>query len=75
MISDPYILLVYTSGHAIGIERKLHTMGIPCKLSSIPRGVSSDCGICVRFEAKDLEAVQAMVKTLTFEIQAIIPHP
>ncbi|MHC1771996.1 MAG: DUF3343 domain-containing protein [Flexilinea sp.] len=75
MTNDPYILLVYSSGHAIGIERKLKKMSIPCKLSSIPRGVSSDCGICVRFEGKDLETVRTLVKTLTFEIQAIIPQP
>ena len=69
------ILLVHTSGHAFSIEKSLKKRGICCCLTPIPRKVSSDCGICLRFDPKDLDEVSAFVKTLSFEIQEIIPSP
>ena len=66
------ILLVHTSGHAFSIEKELKKRGINCRLTPIPRKVSSDCGICVRFDPEALEAVQAFIETLPFEIQGII---
>ena len=74
-MSDPYLLLVYTTSHAIGIQKKLEKEGIHAMLSTIPRGVSSDCGMCVRFDGADLEKVNAIVAKLPFEIQEIIPYP
>lgn len=66
------ILLVHTSGHAFSIEKALKKRGIACRLTPIPRKVSSDCGICVRFDAEKLEAVEQFVSGLPFEIQEII---
>ena len=71
-MSDEMILLVHTSGHAFSIEKALKKRGIACRLTPIPRKVSSDCGICLRFDPKDLGFVEAFVKTLPFEIQDII---
>lgn len=67
------ILLVHTSGHAFSIEKALKKRNIPCRLTPIPRKVSSDCGICLRFSPNDLSVVDEFVKTLPFEIQGIIP--
>ena len=66
------ILLVHTSGHAFSIEKALKKRGIQCRLTPIPRKVSSDCGICVRFDPQKLQAVESFVQTLPFEIQGII---
>lgn len=66
------ILLVHTSGHAFSIEKALKKRNISCRLTPIPRKVSSDCGICVRFPEKDLESVRSFVSALPFEIQGII---
>ena len=66
------ILLVHTSGHAFSIEKALKKRNISCRLTPIPRKVSSDCGICVRFSENDLEKVNGFVQTLPFEIQGII---
>ncbi len=66
------ILLVHTSGHAFSIEKALKKRGINCRLTPIPRRVSSDCGICVRFESDQLETVEAFTRTLPFDIQGII---
>lgn len=66
------ILLVHTSGHAFSIEKALKKRGISCRLTPIPRKVSSDCGICVRFAPEALETVKTFTQTLPFEIQGII---
>ena len=66
------ILLVHTSGHAFSIEKALKKRGINCRLTPIPRRVSSDCGICVRFDSDQLETVEAFTRTLPFDIQGII---
>ena len=66
------ILLVHTSGHAFAIEKALKKRGISCRLTPIPRKVSSDCGICVRFAPENLETVRLFTETLPFEIQGII---
>lgn len=66
------ILLVHTSGHAFSIEKALKKREISCRLTPIPRKVSSDCGICIRFCEEDLDEVRSFVQTLPFEIQGII---
>lgn len=69
---EEMILLVHTSGHAFSIEKALKKRGISCRLTPIPRKVSSDCGICVRFDPEKLEEVRTFTETLPFEIQGII---
>ena len=71
-MSKEMILLVHTSGHAFSIEKALKKRGIPCRLNPIPRKVSSDCGICLRFSPESLDEVKAFVTGLPFEIQGII---
>ena len=66
------ILLVHTSGHAFSIEKALKKRGIACRLTPIPRKVSSDCGVCVRFESERYQEVSNFIQTLPFEIQGII---
>ncbi len=66
------ILLVHTSGHAFSIEKALKKRGIPCRLTPIPRKVSSDCGICLRFDPSDLETIEQFIGSLPFEVQGII---
>ena len=66
------ILLVHTSGHAFSIEKALKKRGVRCRLTPIPRRVSSDCGICVRFDPNECQKVEAFIQTLPFDIQGII---
>ena len=66
------IMLVHTSGHAFSIEKALKKRGVSCRLTPIPRKVSSDCGICVRFDPNERQKVEAFIQTLPFDIQGII---
>ena len=52
-----YILADSTS-HAIRIEKCINQLQIECKLVPVPRQLSSDCGMCVRINRKDRQAVR-----------------
>ena len=71
-MNNEMILLVHTSGHAFSIEKALKKRNIPCRLTPIPRKISSDCGICLRFDKEYFETVRKFVNNLPFEIQGIV---
>jgi len=46
-----HVILFDSVHHALRSEKILKEMGIPHKLIPVPRHISSDCGICLRFTA------------------------
>lgn len=52
--------------HALMAEKVLKSEGIPFKLIPIPKYISSDCGVCVRFavesEKQILQALSGKVE-------------
>lgn len=47
---EPFgFVLVESVGHALQAEKLLKQAAIPCKPVPVPRHLSSDCGICLRF--------------------------
>ena len=67
------VLLVYSTSHAIRIEKILTRGGTTCKLVTVPRHLSSDCGICVRFRAADEGAVTQAIEETGIETPGIFP--
>ena len=65
------VILVYSTSHAMRIERLLNGEKIECKLIPVPRQLSSDCGVCVRFLLADKEKVVKRLNELKMEIQGI----
>jgi len=65
------VLLVYSTSHAIRIEKVLRSKGIACKLVPVPRHLSSDCGICVRFRALEESLVAKAVEETGIETVGI----
>lgn len=65
------VLLVYSTSHALRIEKMLKEEGIGCKLVPVPRHLSSDCGICVRFREEDREQVRNIVEATGIETPGI----
>jgi hypothetical protein len=68
---DYSVVLVYSTSHAMRIEKLLQAQGIACKMIPVPRQISSDCGVCVRILQKDSEAVRATVTAANVEIAGI----
>jgi hypothetical protein len=72
MTDEQYaVLLVYSTSYALRAEKVLAEVGISCKLIPVPRHLSSDCGVCVRIERADQEAVLQALEVASVEIEAI----
>jgi len=46
-----HVVLFHSVHHALRSEKILKEMGLPHKLIPVPRHISSDCGVCLRFTA------------------------
>ncbi len=72
MNRDQYaVIIVYSTSHAIRIEKLLQGEGIACKLIPVPRQISSDCGVCIRVLQTDVEAASQTVAAAQVEIEGI----
>ncbi len=59
MKPEPTGVVVFESvSHALRAEKLIKAADISCKLIPVPRHLSSDCGVCLRFAIKDSEAVK-----------------
>ena len=60
------VALFHSVSHVIKAEKILKEAGIPHKLIPVPRIISSDCGVCLRFlrEQRDtiVEALDSAVE-------------
>jgi hypothetical protein len=67
------VIVVYSTSHAMHIEKLLRGIGVACKMIPVPRHISSDCGVCLRIGRADVETAQQVVKTAGLEIQGVYP--
>lgn len=54
-------ILVFSTSHALRIERLLATAGLPTKLIPVPRTLGSNCGVCVRIPRETKQRVAAIL--------------
>jgi hypothetical protein len=63
MAAEQYMVVLFRAvSHAMKAERVLKEKGIPVKLIPVPKHISSDCGVCIRFAPErrgDIEAALA----------------
>ena len=68
-----FLVVVFASTtYVLKAEKILKNMGVPYKLIPVPRHISSDCGVCIRFMKQDLEQVEQALQDKA-EIIGIIP--
>jgi len=65
------VIIVYSTSHAMRIEKLLQEKGITCKMIPVPRQISSDCGVCVRILRSDVKAARQTLKEDQVEIKGI----
>lgn len=65
------IILVDSTGHAIQIEKLLLNKGISCKLTPVPRYLSSDCGVCVNFNKAEKEFILKLLSSHLIEYNSV----
>ncbi len=72
MTSKRYaVILVYSTSYALRAEKVLAKAGISCKLIPVPRHLSSDCGVCVRIERADQQAVLQALQAARVELEGV----
>jgi len=64
------VLFSSTSG-ALRAEKLAKEAGFTVKLIPVPRQLSSDCGVCLRCESTDVEAVRSLLGRAKVEYQQI----
>ena len=67
------VVLFYSTSNALQVEKLLKGMGIAVKLIPVPRQLSSDCGICLRFNRLDEPRVREALDQKQIEVQGIHP--
>ncbi len=72
MKSSPLsVVLVYSTSHAIRLEKLLQAQKIPCRLIPVPRHLSSDCGISLRAPRSKREEIGEILGEAGVEITGI----
>lgn len=64
-------VVVYSTSHALMIEKMLMQREIDCNLVPVPRHISSDCGVCVRIRQQDQGEVEQVVAESRIEAAGI----
>lgn len=73
MIVESYaVVLVYSTSHAMRIEKLLKERKVDSKLIPVPRQISSDCGVCLRIARTQIEAARTVILAARIEIQGIL---
>jgi len=67
------VVLFYSTSGALQAEKLLKKESIATKLIPVPRHLSSDCGICLRFEQSEETRVKVILEERQVDIQGIYP--
>ena len=69
-----YLAALFQSvSHVVRAERTLKEAHVPHKIIPVPRKISSDCGVCIRFLPEDSEALEntLMGKVETYTVRSL----
>ncbi len=67
------VILVYSTSHAMRIERLLQQIDVACKMTPVPRHLSSDCGVCIQIRSQDRDKAKQTIAAEGIEINGIYP--
>ncbi len=58
-VQTPYYVMLFQSvSYALKAEKILKAEKLPHKLIPVPKQISSDCGVCLRFEPQYLAPIE-----------------
>ncbi len=55
------VALFDTVSHVMKAEKLLKEAGVPYKIIPVPKSISSDCGVCVRFLPEQKETIMELL--------------
>ena len=65
------VVIFYSTSGAIKTESLAKKQGITVKLIPVPRHLSSDCGICLRFNSDDIKKIEKILSDNHIEFDSI----
>jgi hypothetical protein len=65
------VVLFHSITGALQAEKRLKGKGFATKLIPVPRQLSSDCGVCLRFDQKDEPEIKSVLEEERIYIQGI----
>jgi hypothetical protein len=68
---DYSVVLFSSTSGALRAEKLAKEARLRVKLIPVPRQLSSDCGICLRCDSTDLEAVRSLLERAKVEYEQI----
>ena len=72
-MNDYGVVLFHTTAAAMRGEKIVQRAGLAAKLIPTPRQLSSDCGIALRFNWSDAEAVRRALQSANVPVEGIHP--
>jgi hypothetical protein len=69
--SEHSVVLFYSTSGAIRAEKLAKKADLKVKLIPVPRHLSSDCGVCLRFESTQEENLRAILEASRVEFEEI----
>lgn len=60
--TEYYVMLFDSVSYALKSEKILKKENIPFKLVPVPKSISSDCGVCIRFTPENKELLLSALK-------------
>ena len=73
MASQWSVVLFYSTSAAIRAESLAQQAGMTVRLIPVPRQLSSDCGVCLRFELRDTDSLCTILEDKNVEYDAVKP--
>jgi hypothetical protein len=67
------VVLFHSITGALQAEKRLKGKGVAVKLIPVPRQLSSDCGVCLRFRSEDESEIKRALEEDRIDIQGIYP--
>lgn len=65
------VVIFYSTSAAIRTESLAKKVKLEVKLIPVPRHLSSDCGICLRFNSEDKQKIEEILKENKIEYENI----
>ncbi len=67
------VVLFPSASDTLRADKVMKAHGIRYKLITVPRQLSSDCGVCLRIERQDAEATREALTGEGIRIEGIVP--
>lgn len=71
MAAKKSVILFHSTNYAIWAENELKGNKIKCKMTNVPRALSSDCGYCVEILSADAAVAKQIIQQAKIDFDSI----